>query len=221
MSDNTKRIPGAVIFDMDGLMLDTERPLLSLWREAGQELGWQITEDIIYRTIGIDEPSIRKVFFDAYGQGFPYEQIKKSMKEKYLEKAGKEGIPCRPGLLTLLDHLAALKIPLGVATSTRSETARWKLGKAGIADRFSVLTFGDEVARGKPAPDIFLLAAGRLGKAPSDCIGFEDSSAGLWGLHLAGIPSVFVKDLIEPPADVLRTVWRRCADLAESVRFFG
>jgi beta-phosphoglucomutase-like phosphatase (HAD superfamily) len=83
------------------------------------------------------------------------------------------------------------------------------------------MVFGDEVQRGKPAPDIFLLAAERLGKNPRRCVGFEDSPAGLQSLHSAGIPSVFVQDLVEPPPAIIATVWRRCGDLAEAAALFG
>jgi beta-phosphoglucomutase-like phosphatase (HAD superfamily) len=95
------------------------------------------------------------------------------------------------------------------------------LGKAGIVERFSAFAFGDEVANGKPAPDIYLLAASRLGAAPRACVGFEDSPAGLRSLAAAGIRSVFVKDVVEPPPEVLAGVWRQCGDLAEAVDLFS
>jgi beta-phosphoglucomutase-like phosphatase (HAD superfamily) len=103
-----------------------------------------------------------------------------------------------------------------VATSTARERALWKLDRAGIAGRFDAVVCGDEVSRGKPAPDIFLLAAERLGVRPSECAGFEDSPAGLRSLHAAGIRSIFIKDLVEPEATVLSTVWRRYESLAEA-----
>ena len=89
-----------------------------------------------------------------------------------------------------------------------------------MTGRFSAFALGDEVVNGKPAPDIFLLAAKRLGKQPDSCVGFEDSPAGLWGLHCAGIRSVLVKDLLEPEPEILATVWRRCVDLAEAAKLF-
>jgi HAD superfamily hydrolase (TIGR01509 family) len=214
-------IPRAVIFDMDGLMLDSERPSIGAWMDAARELGWDMAEDLILQAVGRDEESTKKLLLDAFGPGFPYEKIRDLTRGLIVARAEKEGIPHRPGLLPLLDHLAALKVPLGVATSTDQEAALWKLRKAGIQERFSVMTFGDEIRRGKPAPDIFLLAAARLGEAPRDCVGFEDSPAGLMALHAAGIRSVFIKDLLEPPPEVLDTVWHRCADLAEARSLFG
>ncbi|GHT91264.1 hydrolase [Spirochaetia bacterium] len=214
-------LPGAVIFDMDGLMLDTERPVIDLWLRAARNLGRTMHRETILRTIGIDEVSTRVILRERYGEDFPYIEIRNELFRLIHETVDKEGIAHRPGLLTMLDKLTALGVPFGVATSTDRETALWKLERANIRKLFNVITCGDEVAHGKPAPDIFLLAARRLGREPGDCIGFEDSTAGLRALAAAGIRSVFIKDLLEPPAEVLATVWRRCGDLAEAAGLFG
>ncbi|MDR2103331.1 MAG: HAD family phosphatase [Treponema sp.] len=213
-------LPAAVIFDMDGLMLDTEGPAVSLWIEAAQKSGWKIDRELILGTIGIDSAGTRAAFMEKYGPDFPYETIRQELSRSIRDRVEREGISHRPGLLTLLDCLTARGIPLGVATSTARKTALWKLDKGGIGDRFAVLVCGDEVSRGKPAPDIFLLAAERLGCGPSQCLGFEDSPAGLRALHAAGIRSVFVKDLVEPSPEILAGVWRRCNDLAEAAELF-
>jgi HAD superfamily hydrolase (TIGR01509 family) len=205
---------------MDGLMLDTEGPVMPVWQQVAREMGWTITEETALKTIGIDDSSSRAVLREACGPGFPYDAIHAEVYRRVRREAETRGIPHRPGLLVLLDHLAALGVPLGVATSTARPLAEWKLVQGKIRDRFSVLACGDEVRRGKPAPDIFLLAAERLGKAPGDCVGFEDSPAGLAALGAAGIPSVFVKDLVQPPEEILRGVWQRCSDLAEAVKLF-
>jgi HAD superfamily hydrolase (TIGR01509 family) len=135
-------------------------------------------------------------------------------------KINEEGVPKKTGLDVLHDRIAAAKLPMAVATSTRKATALEMLAKSGIIGRFTAIIGGDEVTNGKPAPDIFLQAAEKLGFPPSECIGFEDSVAGLRGLHAAGIRSVFVKDIVEPPQDVLDTVWRRYDDLSEAVELF-
>jgi HAD superfamily hydrolase (TIGR01509 family) len=214
-------LPGAVLFDMDGLMLDTERPVMDLWLRAARSLGWELHRETVLRTIGVDERTTHGIMLEKYGENFPYSEIRRELIRLIHESVEKEGIAHRPGLLTMLDKLTALKIPFGVATSTNRERALVKLEKAGIRDRFNTLTCGDEVAHGKPAPDIFLLAAERLGQAPSSCVGFEDSVAGLKALAAANIRSVFIKDLLEPPAEILATVWRRCEDLAEAAELFG
>ncbi|MDR0443952.1 MAG: HAD family phosphatase [Treponema sp.] len=220
MKETAKFRPAAAIFDMDGLMLETEKPLIPLWKKVGSSFGFNITEAMIFRTIGVDDKTTRGLYLREFGPDFPYDQIRGEMSRLTREEFEK-GIAHRPGLTVLLDHLSALKIPMVVATSTRRESAVWKLEKAGILKYFTALACGDEIANGKPAPDIFLLAAERLGYLPSVCVGFEDSPAGLQGLHAAGIRPVFVKDLIEPPQEILATVWRRYGDLAEAAELFG
>ncbi|MDR3161812.1 MAG: HAD family phosphatase [Spirochaetaceae bacterium] len=218
----TPFLPAAAIFDMDGLMLDTERPAATAWARAARNLGWPVDERIAAKTIGMDEPSNRAIIMEELGADFPYDAVRKEMAaivRREVEES--RGIPQRPGLTALLDHLEALRVPLAVATSSGRKSALWKLRQGGILDRFSVLACGDEVPQGKPAPDVFLLAAERLGKDPADCVGFEDSPAGLRALAAAGIRSVFVKDLVEPPPEVLALVWRRCGDLAEAAALFG
>ncbi|MDR2398421.1 MAG: HAD family phosphatase [Spirochaetaceae bacterium] len=212
--------PAAVIFDMDGLMLDTERPMVAMWRRVGWDHGWDITQDLLFRTVGVKEEVSRGIFLEEYGADFPYDALKREVFRRREAQIQREGIPHRPGLGTLLDHLAARGIPLGLASSTVREIGLWKLRKARILDRFQVLAFGDEVRLSKPAPDIFLLAASRLHKAPEDCLGFEDSPAGLQGLAAAGIRSVFIRDLIEPSPEILSGVWCRFEDLAEAVTLF-
>jgi HAD superfamily hydrolase (TIGR01509 family) len=212
--------PAAVIFDMDGLMLDTERPALDAWITVSKRFGYAVPQEVVFRTVGVNEPAVQAMYMAEYGEGFPYQAILAAVKQLLAEEEAQNGIPHRPGLLTLLDYLSGLSIPLAVATSSAQEWARRKLKSAGIIDRFTAFAFGDEVIAGKPAPDIFLLAAQRLDVEPAWCIGFEDSSAGLESLHRAGIRSVFVKDLFEPPPDIAKTIWRRFTDLAEAVKIF-
>ncbi len=217
---NHQFIPRAVLFDMDGLMLDTEGPVIPLWQKAAAKFGMSLDEETLFKTVGIDGPSTRKILMEKYGDNFPYDDILDELIEIIRIDTEKNGIPHRPGLLALLDHLDSLGIPKAVATSTDRETALWKLKHAHIDGRFTVLACGDEVKQGKPAPDIFLLAAQRLGKKPEECIGFEDSPAGLRALASAGIKSVFIKDIVQPPEEVMKTVWHRFKDLSEAVVLF-
>jgi HAD superfamily hydrolase (TIGR01509 family) len=208
--------PEAVLLDMDGLMLDTERPVIAMWIQAAAALGWNISADVVCRTIGIDEKDSRRIYMEAYGPQFPHDDVWKECFRLAYESAEREGISLRPGLPVMLEHIAALGIPAAVATSTSRKMALWKLEKAGLGGCFPIMVCGDDVSRGKPAPDIFLSAAEKLGKKPALCAGFEDSPAGLMALHAAGIPSVFIKDVLDPPREVLALVWRQYRDMAEA-----
>jgi HAD superfamily hydrolase (TIGR01509 family) len=202
-------------------MLDTEGPYCRLLLEEARRQGWEdADEETVFRTIGLDDKSSRAMFRKALGPDFPYTEMSAKCVNITREQAERDGIPHRPGLLQLLDHLEARKVPKAVATSTERERALWKLDRAGISRRFDAVAGGDEVSRGKPAPDIFLLAAERLGIPPAECAGFEDSPAGLLSLHTAGIRSIFIKDLVEPDAAVLDTVWRRYESLAEAAELW-
>ncbi|MDR0448727.1 MAG: HAD family phosphatase, partial [Treponema sp.] len=217
----TPFIPEGVILDMDGLMLDTERLELQLYVEISAQMGWPTPETMLRKTIGISDEDAEVFYKNEYGAAYPFRKIWDAVVEKEYKIAEKDGLPHKTGLLILLDRLKQLEIPMAVATSANRKRAQWKLERGGILDRFNAFAFGDEIERGKPSPDIFLLAAERLGVNPQGCVGFEDSPAGLAGLAAAGIHSVFIKDMAEPAQEILRTVWRRCADLEVAASLFG
>jgi HAD superfamily hydrolase (TIGR01509 family) len=214
-------LPAAVIFDMDGLMFDTENLTIPLWEVAGKPFGYNLTREIVLRMVGISGERAQQVLLEEFGADFPYEAIRDEYRILVSKEIEKNGVPKKPGLMYLLDRLRAANIPLGVATSTRSPRAIDLLERAGIIDRFKALTCGEDITNGKPAPDIFLLAAKKLGQPPCNCVGFEDSTAGLMSLHAAGIRSVYIKDVLDPPEEVLATVWHRCNDLSEAAALFG
>jgi HAD superfamily hydrolase (TIGR01509 family) len=219
MHENSSFRPKAVIFDIDGLMLDTERPLIPLWIQAGRSFGREITSELVTRTIGLTRNDIRALCVRELGDDFPIDKFDEEL-GRLIDIEFEKGIAHKPGLVQLLDHLASLGIPLAVGTSSRRSVAAWKLQKAGIADRFIHIVGGDEVEKGKPAPDIFLRAAELLKVSPPHCAGFEDSPAGLQALASAGIASVFIKDIIEPPKEILASVWKRLDNLAEAIALF-
>jgi len=221
MNNENSFRPAAVIFDMDGLMFDTENMTIPLWEVAGNPFGYKVTRDIVMRTVGISCEKSRIIMLEEFGADFPYDKIRDEFRQLVRKEIDKNGVPKKPGLDNLLNSLKAANIPFGVATSTRRATAIEMLEKAGILKMFTAVTCGDEITNGKPAPDIFLLAAQRLGADPAVCVGFEDSPAGLRGLHAAGIRSIFIKDLIEPPQDVLATVWRRLSNLSDAIVLFN
>ena len=220
MKKETEFNPVAAILDMDGLILDTEKPIIPLWIKAGKSLGFDLDPEIISCTIGMNNPTTKQFLKQELGPDYPVDLILEALHRLIIQEFEK-GISLKTGLIQLMDHLASRSIAVAVATSSNREEAIWKLQIAKVLDRFPVIVCGDEIKNGKPAPDIFLLAAEKLGYPPSHCIGFEDSVAGLKGLHAAGIRSVFIKDIVEPSAEILATVWRRLNDLSEAISLFN
>lgn len=189
-----------VIFDMDGLMFDTERLARDAWERAMAEWGCRIPDALYLSVVGRTAQSAQEVFRQALGADLPMEAICQR-KEQYLENAlAQQGPPLKPGLLELLAQLEQWSVPRAVASSTARHRVVDRLAQAGVSEYFSVIVGGDDVVHGKPAPDLFLSAARQLGVAPSECVVLEDSDAGIHAASAAGMLSVMVPDL-KPPTD--------------------
>lgn len=187
-----------IIFDMDGLMTDTEKLFLDLWCEIMREREEPEYRDILKHCIGLDHESTRKYINETLGVDFPYMEILQEVGVRSRAYCEKNGVPVKPGLYELLDYLDQKEIPYAVATSTKLDRAKWRLDKIGVLDRLSGLVTGDMVENGKPNPDIFLKAAETLGLAPKDCMVLEDSPHGILAAHRAGCMPVMIPDLKQP-----------------------
>lgn len=210
----------AVIFDMDGLMLDTERMAHRLWTAVASELGFDLTGELFLRLVGRTRADTDGILSEALGDGFPLLEFRRMCTERWLAEIARSGIALKRGLLELLDAIDAAGVGTAVATSTRRVGAERSLLAAGIAGRFHHVVTGDEVARGKPAPDIFLLAAERLGVAPSACIVLEDSLYGIEAAHTAGTIPVMIPDLVSPSVEVRSIAHRIFGSLDEARAYF-
>ena len=192
----------AVVFDMDGTMVDTELIYHIAWREAAAALGYTLTEETLLATTGRRIVDCYALLAEALGPTFPMPAFKASWEGYWHREIEQHGVPLKPGLLELLALLEARGIPKAVATSTERADARFTLEKADLLQRFPILTTGDEIQHGKPAPDIFLLAAERLGVPPSRCLALEDSVAGAIAASTAGMTTIMFPDMIQPPPEV-------------------
>ena len=181
-------------------MIDTERMAQRAWQRAGAEFGFTLPDALYLQAVGRTAKATEVLFRAGLGVDFPFEAVY-ARKQHYLYTAiEEEGIPTKPGLLELLDLVDQQGIAKAVATSTARMLALKKLTAANLLHRFETMVCGDEVAQGKPAPDIFLAAAAKLGVAPGPCIVLEDSSAGIQAAHAAGMRAIWVPDLIQPTA---------------------
>ncbi len=193
----------AAIFDMDGLLLDTERVCQQAFREACEALSLPMLEDVYLGIIGCNAQGIKKVICDGYGEDLDYEQLRIEWMNRYHPIVEQQAIPVKKGVIDLLDWLKAQSIPIAVATSTHKELAITKLKLAGLFDYFEHLSNGCEVSKGKPDPEIFLLAASRLNISAQHCLAFEDSSNGVRSAIAAGMQVYQVPDLVKPCADII------------------
>lgn len=197
------RMPAAVIFDMDGLMLDTEPLAARAWTDAAQALGVDFDHAVTLRLIGRNFADCQRLIVEHHGPSYPVDALMRSWHAAYDGIVEREGIALKTGLLELLAWLESRRIPKAVATSTRRSRAIAKLLHTGLLERFATLVGGDEVECGKPAPDIFVEAATRLGIAPVECIVLEDSEPGIRAALAGGIRPIMVPDLHAPPPDLV------------------
>ncbi|WP_260260404.1 HAD family hydrolase [Vibrio intestinalis] len=190
----------AAIFDMDGLLLDTERVCMRVFKQACQTVELPFYEDVYLTIIGRNAAGIEKIFRDAYGDDL--DRLHPEWRKNYDAIVRHQAIPLKEGVVELLTWLRANGIATAVATSTHRDLAETKLKLAGIDQYFDGLTCGDEVTHGKPDPEIYQLAAQRLGVEPSDCIAFEDSNNGVISAVAAQMTTYQIPDLVEPSEEV-------------------
>jgi HAD superfamily hydrolase (TIGR01509 family) len=210
-----RRRPAAVIFDMDGLMLDTEPLAARAWIDAARAAGLPFDHGVTARMIGRNFADCRGLIADHHGAGYPVDDLMRAWHVAYDAIVEREGLVLKTGLAALLDWLEAVRIPRAVATSTRRSRALAKLDRTALTRRFVAVIGGDEVARGKPAPDIFVAAAQRLGARAADCVVLEDSEPGVRGALAAGMAPIMVPDIHAPSAALLAASVLVLADLIE------
>jgi HAD superfamily hydrolase (TIGR01509 family) len=211
--------PDGVIFDMDGLMLDTEQLGQRTWLDAARHAGYEIDPALFLRIVGRNRRDSAALMLEALGPAFDFEKVYRDSFARFDDHVARHGVPLKPGIVELLQELAAQKIPLGVATSTRNARARQHLEHAGLMRYFPVLVGGDEVANGKPAPDIYLEAARRLGIDPQRSFALEDSHAGVRAAHAAGFRVIMVPDLLPPTDEIAALATHVVASLHDARAF--
>ncbi len=207
--------PQAVIFDMDGLMLDSERALLGCLAQAGAEAGHALPEAFLLSLIGSSDIATRHAIAGRIGTD-AVDALLHGSYARYDDVVA-AGVPHRPGIIDLLDTLVAHGVPRAVATSTQRPLALRKLETAGLLRYFEHVATSSDVAHAKPAPDIYLLAARKLGVDPAHCLALEDSPTGVRAALAAGMSVIQIPDLLEPDESV-RALGHRIAASLHDVR---
>lgn len=207
----------AIVFDMDGLIFDSERVVQRSWEDAGNKLGLAHVGNHIYNTLGMNVVSRRAYFCRAFGEDFPYDEFAALTRVRFREIVEEEGLGIKPGLKELIMYARKNKYKLGVATSSSQEHAARNLKEAKIYDYFDGFVFGDMVHRAKPDPEIYLKACEILGADPAHSIALEDSPAGIRSSHSAGMYPIMIPDLVQPDDEILSLTFKKYDSLHDVI----
>lgn len=216
--ENSLKIKG-VVFDMDGLMFDTERLTYEIIRETMIEDGYDYDLDFYKSTVGKRSVDVVALYKERFGADFDYQQMKVRNMEKFWDYTSKKGVPVKKGLFTLLDYLKDNNFRIALATSTTRKSATGILKRAQVIDYFHVLLCADSVVNGKPNPEVFLKAAEQLGLKPEECLGLEDSFNGIISSSEAGLVTIMIPDMIMPTDEIRNRCFEVYNDLEEVVAF--
>ena len=205
----------AIIFDKDGTLHDTEKVYLEAWTLAAKELNVPDIESTVRDCTGTTIPWIADYWAKKYPD-IPFEDYFPRRQHHYF-RILEDGVPVKTGAIELLTYLKAQGYRIGMATSTPWNTVKDHLERTDMMGYFDTIVAGDMIEHGKPAPDIYLLAAERLGVDPAECIGVEDSLSGVRAICAAGMRAVMVPDLIMPTEEIENMRWKKCEGLDELI----
>jgi len=206
----------AVVLDMDGLMLDTEPIYKAAWQQAASGLGYELDDSSYLNLVGRYTDDCERELLRQFGADFPMPEFRHRWSELWRLRVDSTGISMKTGLLEFLSFVEGHYLPVGVATSSDRDYTESSLRRAGLQGRFKVVVTGDQVAHGKPAPDIYLETARRLGVEPSLCIALEDSDAGIMAASRAGMIPLLVPDLKAPSTEAVTAAFRVLSSLDEA-----
>ena len=201
-----------LVFDMDGILLDTEPLYRAAFTEAAAALGFAVGEDFYSSLLGLSTRERGALVQAHFGGDFPLEPFLAHYYERK-RAAVRRGIPLKRGATELLHCLRERALPLALATSATENTTYANLRRCGLLELFDAVVTRDDVEHGKPHPEPFLKAARKLGVPPARCLGVEDSHHGIEALHGAGMMAVMVPDLLLPT----EAIRRKCVTIAESL----
>lgn len=192
----------AVVFDMDGVLIDTEKHYYEAWQEAARSFGYDFRSEHALMLRSCDANMAAEMMKGIFGEDFDYfavREVRRGLVAKRLEKYGLEK---KPGLEEILDYLKEKGIKRAVATATPIDLTLEHLEKIGVKDKFDKIVSAKQVEHGKPAPDVYLYACEQIGENPCDCIAVEDSPNGIKSAFAAGCKPVMVPDLTQPDEEI-------------------
>ncbi|MGN0144871.1 MAG: HAD family hydrolase [Clostridium sp.] len=210
----------AVIFDMDGILIDTERISFNAFKEVLNGYNYEMSKAFYLTMIGRNTKSIKELMLKKYGCDFPFEEVYDKKVKIAVDTIERDGVIMKPGVHELIDYLNEKNYKIAVATSTRKERAHYLLEQIKIKNKVDYIICGDQVQNSKPDPEIFLKAAKGLEINPEECIVIEDSDAGILAALRAGMKGINVPDMKKPDENMKKTAFKICNNLLEVKDFF-
>ncbi len=209
-----------VIFDMDGLMFDTERVFVDAWNYAGEKIGIGQAGFMIMRSLGLNNDMVRKVWREEFGDDYDHDALDRCTNEFLDDYYAKNGVPVKKGLYNLLEYLSENGYITAVASSTKTADVIKRLESTGTDKYFSAVIGGDKVKKSKPEPDIYLAACKAIGAEPAKAYALEDSRNGLIAAHKAGLKPIMIPDLWQSDAEFDKILFAKLKDLDEAKELF-
>jgi len=206
-----------VLFDMDGLVLDTEKLYTRFWMEAARDLGYPMTFSQALGMRSLNRDAGQEQITSYFGPGASYTVIRNHRIELMNAWIDAHGIEAKPGIHTLLDYLHDNGIPCAITSSSTMENIRRHLSAHGLLHRFDRLCTVYDVPQGKPAPDIYLHGAASLGLKPEECLALEDSPTGLLSAYRAGCLPVMIPDQDQPGEKTIPLLYAKADSLTDVI----
>ncbi len=207
----------AVIFDMDGVIFDSERLVYEGWKALSVKYGFDNLDEIYMKCIGVNSATCRQIYLDFYGEDFPYDKYRQERSDDYHARYSGGRLPMKAGVEELLKYLKETGYKIAIASSTRSALVKEQIEDAGLMKYFDVIVGGDQVKKSKPEPDIFLKAAELLGVKPENAYVIEDSYNGIRAAKSAHMRPIMVPDMVQPDEEMQDKAWKICDSLKDII----
>lgn len=204
-----------VLFDMDGVILDSEKLYARFWAAGCEAFGYHMTYQQALGMRSLSAQMGQEYLSSLFGPEISYAQVRAKRIELMDAYVEENGIEAKPGIFELLEYLAARQIPYAITTASPNDRIQNHLGRLGLYEKFPHICTAHEVAHGKPAPDIYLLGAKTIAVPPERCLALEDSYTGLLSAHRAGCMATIVPDLDQPGENILSIAYARADSLTD------
>ena len=211
----------AVIFDMDGVIFDTERVYLEIWQSVFEKYGYKMTKELYITVMGTGRKNVIKTFLENFGDDLPIEKMYEEKDNQLFYIIENQGIPLKKGVKELFSMLKEKNYKIALATSAKRYRVEKQIKYKWLKESFDAIVCGDDVEKGKPSPDIFLKAAKEIDVEAKDCFVVEDSPAGIKAAFSGGMKGIHVEDLKVADEDILKYCQKSFKDLQEVKKYLS